>query len=186
MPLTKERKKAYVEVCEVLNHMTKTDVEKIPKEILEYYSDNADKKYNFKIDETKTLAEQNLSYTAKVVLAMFYRDYWATQEERDNITKKEKADIEKQKAENQTNTKVLYTLDNTAKIATIKDNDDNTDSTVDINNNENIKKPEPISQIISGVNKDESQQPIKAVSKEKWYSKLINILKDKFNIKKGT
>ena len=107
MPLTKERKKAYAEVCEILNHMSKTDVEKIPKEILSYYSENADKKYSFKYDETKTFAEQKLSYIAKVVLAMFYRDYWATQEERDSITKKEKLDIKKQKEESQTDKNVL-------------------------------------------------------------------------------
>ena len=58
MQINKARKKAYTEVCEVLNHMTKTDVDKIPNEILTYYSDNSDKKYNFKIDETKTFAEQ--------------------------------------------------------------------------------------------------------------------------------
>ena len=180
---TKERKKAYAEVCEILNHMSKTDVEKIPREILSYYSENADKKYSFKFDETKTFAEQKLSYIAKVVLAMFYRDYWATQEERDNITKKEKLDIKKQKEESQTDKNVLSNLNNTAKIATIIDDNSERDNTL---NNENVIRPQPVSQIIAGINNNELQKPIESKTKENWYIKLINKFKVIFNKKGGT
>lgn len=183
MPLTKERKKAYAEVCEILNHMSKTDVEKIPKEILSYYSENADKKYSFKFDETKTFTEQKLSYIAKVVLAMFYRDYWATQEERDNITKKEKLDIKKQKEESQTDKNVLSNLNNTAKIATIIDDNSERDNAL---NNENVIRPQPVSQIIAGINNNELQKPIESKTKENWYIKLINKFKVIFNKKGGT
>ncbi len=155
MPLTEERKKAYTEVCEVLNHMTKTDVEKIPKDIRDYYIQNSDKTYNFQIDETKPFSEQSISYNAKLVLAMFYRDYWALPEEKEKIIAKEKNDIqiEKQKVGNDKNASLLLRLDeiyrmknagNTPNINITNNNvkvENNNNKSVQTNNvNTNINK----------------------------------------------
>lgn len=95
--------------------------------------------------------------------------------------KKRKLDIKKQKEESQTDKNVLSNLNNTAKIATIIDDNSERDNTL---NNENVIRPQPVSQIIAGINNNELQKPIE--SKTNWYSKLINTLKDIFNQKRGT
>ena len=84
---------AYKEVIEVLKYMPREEVNKIPDDVIKYYKDNMDASYNFEVDETKTFEEQNLSEKAKVVLAIFFRDYWATLEQKEKIKKKEECDI---------------------------------------------------------------------------------------------
>lgn len=94
MKVSKEQAIAYKEVMEVLNHMSEEDVNKIPKEVLKYYEENQDTSYYFFIDSDKSFVEQNLSDKAKIVLAILFRDYWASEEQREKIKRKEKADIE--------------------------------------------------------------------------------------------
>ena len=48
--------------------------------------------YRFKFDKNKTLKEQNTSKTAKNILSMFYRDYWADDTVRNIILAKERFD----------------------------------------------------------------------------------------------
>lgn len=82
-------KKAYKEIVEILKHVNKEDVNKIPKEMLEMFKLNQDKNYNFKIDVTKSIDTQNISKETKAILANIFRDYWATDYQRDRIIKKE-------------------------------------------------------------------------------------------------
>lgn len=95
MELSKEQIMAYTEVVEVLKYMSKEDVNKIPKDIVRYYTDNRDTSYNFKIDMEKAFEQQNLSEKAKIVLAMLYRDYWSTEKQKEKIKQKEKYDLYK-------------------------------------------------------------------------------------------
>lgn len=101
MEITKEQRMAYTEVVEVLKYMPKEDVNKIPNDILKYYKDNMDITYDFKIDDKKQFEQQNLSEKAKIVLAILFRDYWATKEQKEKIEKKEKYDLYKLELENQ-------------------------------------------------------------------------------------
>lgn len=91
--VTKEQAMAYKEVIQILKYIPKEEVNKIPDDVIKYYKDNMDVSYNFEVDETKTFEEQNLSEKAKVVLAIFFRDYWATPEQKEKIKKKEEYDI---------------------------------------------------------------------------------------------
>ena len=93
MKVTKEQAMAYTEVIEVLKYMPKEEQNKIPKEIVKYYKDNMDTSYSFKIDIEKTFEEQNLLEKTKIVLAILFRDYWATEEQREKIKNKEEYDI---------------------------------------------------------------------------------------------
>ena len=52
------------------------------------------KDYDFKIDTTKTLEEQNLSKEAKAIIANIFKKYWATDYQKERIEAKEKYDIE--------------------------------------------------------------------------------------------
>lgn len=93
MKITKEQAMAYTEVIEILKYMPKEDTNKIPKEIIKYYTDNMDASYNFKIDTEKAFKEQKLLEKTKIVLAILFRDYWATEEQREKIKQKEAYDM---------------------------------------------------------------------------------------------
>lgn len=97
-----EEKNAYKEVIEVLKHVEKEELEKIPKERIKFFEENMNKDYEFKIDETKNFEEQNLMEKTKIILAIIFRDYWATEAQKEKIIAKENYDIqmqEKQKEE---------------------------------------------------------------------------------------
>ena len=108
MKITKEQAMAYTEVIEVLKYIPKEEYDKIPKEIIKYYKDNMDTSYEFKIDTEKTFEEQELLEKTKLVLAILFRDYWATEEQKEKIKRKEEYDIEKLEQEK----KQIYNTDN--------------------------------------------------------------------------
>lgn len=83
---------AYSEVLEILKHISQEDYEKIPKSKIELYKENANKDYVFNYNPTKTLNEQNVSKIAKGIIAILFRDYWATPEQREKIIKKQNND----------------------------------------------------------------------------------------------
>lgn len=93
MEITEEQMMAYTEVIEILKHMSKEDSNKIPADVIQYYKNHMDISYKFEVDETKTFKEQKLSEKAKIVLAILYRDYWATAEQKEKIKQNEKYDI---------------------------------------------------------------------------------------------
>jgi hypothetical protein len=85
---------AYREVIEVLKYTKREDVNKIPKYRILLWKTNMKKDYDFKIDTTKTLEEQNLSNEAKAIIANIFKKYWATDYQKERIEAKEKYDIE--------------------------------------------------------------------------------------------
>lgn len=93
--ITKEYAMAYTEVIEILKYVPDEDVQKIPKEKLEFYKGNMDKEYNYKIDMTKEFKEQKMSDITKAILANIFRDYWATPHQKERIEAKEKFDLKK-------------------------------------------------------------------------------------------
>ena len=87
---------AYTEVLDILKYISKEDYEKIPKSKIKVFEENCNKNYNFTYDENKTLDEQNVSEIAKAIIAILFRDYWATKEQRYVIIKKQQ-EIKEQK-----------------------------------------------------------------------------------------
>ena len=85
---------AYKEVIEVLKYTKREDVNKIPKYRILLWKTNMKKDYDFKIDTSKTLEEQNLSKEAKAIIANIFKKYWATDYQKERIEAKEKYDIE--------------------------------------------------------------------------------------------
>ena len=67
---------------------------------IDLFEKNANKNYNFQYDTNLTLDEQNVSKRAKAIIAILFRDYWATPEQREKILAKQNYDriqIEKNK-----------------------------------------------------------------------------------------
>ena len=87
---------AYKEVLDILKYISKEDYEKIPKTKIQMFEENSNKNHNFKYDVDKTLEEQNVSEIAKMIIAILYRDYFATKEQRYVIIKKQREAREEQ------------------------------------------------------------------------------------------
>lgn len=87
---------AYTEVLDILKYISKEDYEKIPKSKIKVFEENCNKNYNFTYDENKTLDEQNVSEITKVIIAILFRDYWTTKEQRYVIIKKQREAREEQ------------------------------------------------------------------------------------------
>lgn len=82
--------KAYVEVLEVLKYIPKEDFEKVPKDIIETLENKKDMEYKYDLNKDVAFENQILMKETKAILANFFRDYWATPEQRNAIKEKER------------------------------------------------------------------------------------------------
>ena len=108
---------AYSEVLEILKHIPIEDYNKIPKNEIKLFEAYADNDYTFNYDTSKTLEEQNVSDITKGIIILLFRDYWATETQREKIVAKQKYDRQKLEEEK----KKSYNPDNIFK----KDNPEN-------------------------------------------------------------
>lgn len=83
--VTTEYKIAYNEVLEILKYVAKEDVDKIPQNMLDMFKTNASSENNFNYNPTKTLQEQNVSETARTIIAILFRNYWSTSAQKEKI-----------------------------------------------------------------------------------------------------
>lgn len=93
---------AYTEVIEILKYISEADYNKIPKNKINLFETNANKEYKFTYNPNLTLNEQNVSKRAKAIIAILFREYWATEKQREKIIAKQNNDrmqIEKNKKE---------------------------------------------------------------------------------------
>ena len=84
---------AYREILEILQFISKEDFEKIPKNLIELFEEESNKKYVFSYNPDKTLEEQNVSKRARAIITILYRDYWADEEQKEKIKIEQKKDI---------------------------------------------------------------------------------------------
>ncbi len=87
--------KAYKEIVEILKYVPNESINKIPKELRDMFEKEQLKTYNFQIDTNKTFEEQVLLEETKAILANIFRDYWATDYQKERIIAKEKYDRDK-------------------------------------------------------------------------------------------
>ena len=83
---------AYSEVLGILKYISREDYEKIPKNRIEVFEVNSNKEYNFDYDPEKTLDEQNVSKRTKAIIGLLFRDYWATEIQKNKIIAKQNYD----------------------------------------------------------------------------------------------
>ena len=58
--MTKDYKMAYTEVLEIIKHLSPSEMQKIPKETIDFFEKNQDSNYNFTYDVNETLEGQNV------------------------------------------------------------------------------------------------------------------------------
>ena len=80
--------KALAEIDDIIKYADNKSKEKISKEFIEFVKENKDKNYKTKIDPQKKIEDQDILYETKVILASMYRDFWATEEERNVLDRK--------------------------------------------------------------------------------------------------
>lgn len=91
--------KAFSEVIEVINNSSETVIEKIPKSFIGFLEKNKDENYIANIDFKDKKWEKTVSRETRVILALIYRDYLVSQDERKRLIEKE--EIEKNEFEKQ-------------------------------------------------------------------------------------
>ena len=136
--VTAEYAIAYKEVLEILKHISIDDRNKIPMSKIKLFEENADSNYVFNYNPKKRLEEQNISRRGKAIISILYRDYWATDERRKEIDRKQMAErvrIDEEK-------KTKYDPDTIFRKKSpnndyVENNNDNTEI-IEIEKNENI------------------------------------------------
>ena len=93
--INSEYANAYKEVLEILKYISKEDCNKISNDKIKFFKENANNSYKFKYNPLKSLDEQNVSRIGKTIIAILYRDYWATDVQRNRILAKEQNDRKK-------------------------------------------------------------------------------------------
>lgn len=141
---------AYSEVLEILKYIPIEEYNKVPKSKIELFETNASNEYIFKYDPSKTLNQQDVSKIAKGIIAILFRDYWATEVQRNTIIAKQNYDrfkLEEKKREKYNPDKIF------------------------INNNRNIN--------IDSI-EDKQEVALVEINDMKWYKKVWRFIKDFF------
>ena len=92
-------KKAFSEIIEILNHTDKQLVEKIPDTFIKFLFENMDKEYEVEINFFNENWEETILEETKAILALIYRDYIVSAEERKDLLIEEKRERERQERE---------------------------------------------------------------------------------------
>ena len=85
MSINIETKKAYTEVVSILNSLSDKDYRKIPEELILTLEKNMDTEYMYNVDLSRPLADWKISVKAQTILAIIFRDYLATQKQKEKI-----------------------------------------------------------------------------------------------------
>ena len=78
--------KAYTELLEIIKYFSKEEYNKIPTEKINFYKNNKDKDYIYKINPQEELSKQNISREANAILITLFRDYFATEIQKKTLT----------------------------------------------------------------------------------------------------
>ena len=82
--ITLEDIQAYAEIDYIINHMNEKYIEKVPKKLLEFFSNMKDPNYEVYVDPHKPLQNQGLKKYTLEVIALLHVKYWCEDENRRN------------------------------------------------------------------------------------------------------
>ena len=139
-----EYRKSLYEVYVVLEHTNEKIKNRIPKKFIEFIKENMDKRHEFYLKENIRLEKQDLMIEAKQILALIYRDYICSKDEREKLILKEKEKQNKIEEKNEEKYNINFKKNANNKKNGIEEIEDNQENSL-------IK-----------------------IAKEKWYKRLIN------------
>ena len=86
---------ACYEVLEILKHIKKEDIDKIPEDDINMLKKNANYNHNFTYNPDISIREQKVLKLTKGIIAMFFEKYIATEKQKQKIALKRKYDFTK-------------------------------------------------------------------------------------------
>lgn len=101
MQSVEERKNAYTEVYTILQELNEEEYEKIPDIVIKTIKENRNEQYDYEIDDELELKEQSMLPRTKAILFILFRDYLATQEQKQKIIKMQNEERQKNETEKQ-------------------------------------------------------------------------------------
>ena len=118
--MSKKNKKAVSEVIDVLKHSEIEVTQKIPKKFIEFLTKNSGRDYIPNMDYSKENWENSIEEDAKVLIALIYRDYIMSEEEKEKVI--EEAERQEQEIREKYNPDNLFKKN--SKIENEKSQDD--------------------------------------------------------------
>ena len=92
--------KVYKEIYEILKYIPKNELAKLPNGFIKFIEKNMDKNYVYKVENIRDFEKQQMLKGTRTILAILYRDYWATPQKKQEIIARDKKQIkEKQEAD---------------------------------------------------------------------------------------
>ena len=89
---------AYQEVLEVLRYVPAESVKKIPTQMLNTFRELQNREHGFKVDTSKSFAEQSIMEETEAIFANIFRDYWAIDKQREMIEQHEDRELMENRA----------------------------------------------------------------------------------------
>lgn len=77
--------KAYTEVLEILKYLPKNEYDKIAKEKIKFFEINKDNSYKYSINPHMPLDKQNISIETNSIIIVLFRDYFATEKQKEKL-----------------------------------------------------------------------------------------------------
>ncbi len=94
-----EKSKPYRELYEILKYLSPEDIRKIPSGFLKEIEGKMDAQYEYKIEHFQDFENQKMLDETRVLLAIVYRDYLASEEEKREILENEKEELIREEQE---------------------------------------------------------------------------------------
>ena len=94
-----EYSEAIVEVLDILQNSDDNIIERIPKELIEFWERNKSETYKPSLDHSKPINEMDLKKKTKSLIAMIYLYYLCDEEEKNNLNSILKSNEEKYQKE---------------------------------------------------------------------------------------
>lgn len=95
MSITNQDKQAFTDLSVIIKMMPQDMKQKINSNFIKFIEENKDTNYISKINPSIPIREQSLSEVTKALLALIYRDYLCSKEERQNLILLEKEQLKK-------------------------------------------------------------------------------------------
>ena len=154
--VTKEFAEASAEINEILKYLPDEELKKIPSKLRDFFKEVASKDYVTNINPDLPLDKQQIKEKTKDIIALIYRNYWCTEEERKELDQKLIENDRKFEEE----LREKYNPDNIFK-----------------NNVTTTKKEEP------EVKEEKIEQSLVPQQTEKWYQRFLDMVKRWFKKK---
>ena len=95
MVLSEKYKNAFTETNKILKNLNKKDYNKIPNDVIVAIENNQNKNYIFELNNDLDLSKQELMPETRALLFNIFRDYFATDTQKDRMKKHQQKERER-------------------------------------------------------------------------------------------